>query len=111
MRRPLAAAMLPVVFAAGLLLPAAIEARGSGGGRPFASHASSGLHRSHSSIRCESCPRDSHGRIQRSKEAVDKFKRTHPKPPDCDRCDVDHIILLSKGGKDDPSNMQWLPRE
>src|SRR5271157_3235299 len=26
-------------------------------------------------------------------------------------CEVDHIIPLSKGDGDDPSNMQWLPRE
>jgi hypothetical protein len=32
-------------------------------------------------------------------------------PPGCKDCEVDRIVALNKGGRDDPSNMQWLPRE
>jgi 5-methylcytosine-specific restriction endonuclease McrA len=66
---------------------------------------------SRASVRCSSCPRDSHGKIRRSREAVDKFKHANPKPPGCDRCQVDHVVPLGKGGADTPSNMQWLPKE
>lgn len=80
--------------------------RGYSGGH--SSDSSGGSHRS--SIKCQSCPRDSHGRIQRDPNAVEDFKRTQPKPPGCDHCEVDHIIPLSKGGRDGPRNMQGLPR-
>ncbi len=103
----------------GFSLPDAM-ARGGGSARGAHSRASSsystgGSHRngtsdSRSSIRCESCARDSHGRIKRDRAAVEKFKRAHPKPPGCEHCEVDHIIPLAKGGRDDPSNMQWLSR-
>jgi hypothetical protein len=90
-----------------------------GGGRSSAysprSAASGSSHRSilsssRSSIKCEICPRDSRGRIKRDPKAKSVFKRTNPKPPGCDRCEVDHIVPLSRGGRDDPSNMQWLPK-
>ncbi len=79
-------------------------------GRSYSHRSSSGSH-SRSHIKCASCPRDEKGRIKRDPKAVDEFKRTHPKPPGCTQCEVDHIIPLSKGGRDDPGNMQWLSRQ
>ncbi len=73
----------------------------------ISSHRASSSH----SIKCESCPRDSKGKIKRDPNAVSEFKRTHPKPSGCHQCEVDHIVPLSKGGRDVPSNMQWLPKE
>lgn len=60
---------------------------------------------------CESCPRDSRSKIKRDPNAVSEFKQTHPKPRGCHKCEVDYIVPLSKGGRDDQSNMQWLSRE
>jgi hypothetical protein len=37
-------------------------------------------------------------------------KWANPKPPGWRQCE-DPIVPLSKGGWDDPSNMQWLPRD
>ncbi len=45
--------------------------------------------------KCRTCERDSHGRIKRDPMAVEQFKRTHPKPPGCSGCEVDHIVPLS----------------
>ena len=107
-------------LALGLLffLPFDVPARGSGlsSGYTPRSSSSTSSHRSalssvRSGIKCESCPRDNRGKIKRDPNAKSEFKRTNPKPAGCDRCEVDHVVPLSKGGRDDPSNMQWLPRE
>lgn len=58
-------------------------------------------------------PRDKHGRIARSHEAVREFKRTHVCPGTgrieefCYGYVVDHIVPLCACGPDRPDNMQW----
>jgi hypothetical protein len=62
---------------------------------------------------CVSCERDSHGHIKRSQQAKNDFKRLNPCPSTnktygrCPGYIIDHIIALKRGGKDEPSNMQW----
>ena len=93
---------LTIFFSAMLCLTSA-EAKGSHGG-----HAS---HASHS--KCATCVRNNHGRIKRSKEATDAFKRSNPCPSTgrasgtCPGYVIDHVKPLKRGGVDDPSNMQW----
>jgi hypothetical protein len=110
---------LALTLALGFLtfFPIDVLARGGGRSSGYTSHSSSAtsshrsaLSSSRSSTKCESCPRDSHGKIKRDPNAVSEFQRTHSTPPGCDRCEVDHIVPLSKGGRDAPSNMQWLPK-
>jgi hypothetical protein len=56
-------------------------------------------------------------KIHRSAAAVARFKRANPCPKTkkttgrCPDYVVDHIIPLCYGGVDDPSNMQWQPKE
>lgn len=62
---------------------------------------------------CDTCPRDRHGRIQRSAIAKAEFKRAQPCPSTlqprgaCPGYVIDHIIALKRGGADLPGNMQW----
>lgn len=57
--------------------------------------------------------RDSRGRIYRSKEAKDQFKRDNPCPANgkpygrCPGYVIDHIQPLACGGADAPATMQW----
>jgi hypothetical protein len=57
--------------------------------------------------------RDKHGRIKRSSEAKDAFKRQRPCPSTgkssgpCPGYVIDHVKPLECGGTDAPSNMQW----
>lgn len=57
--------------------------------------------------KCESCPRDAHGKIQRSEVAKRDFMKQSGYPNGRPGYVVDHIAPLAKGGKDVPSNMQW----
>ena len=58
-------------------------------------------------------PRDSRGRIARSKGAKESFEKSHPCPATgkttggCPGYVVDHMKPLACGGVDAPENMQW----
>lgn len=62
---------------------------------------------------CDTCPRDKHGRIERSVSAKTEFKREHSCPSTgkakgaCPGYVIDHVIALKRGGMDNPRNMQW----
>jgi hypothetical protein len=56
---------------------------------------------------CQTCPRDSKGRIIRSEAAKKEFMKETGYPHGRPGYVVDHIIPLECGGADDPSNMQW----
>lgn len=67
-----------------------------------------GGHGGHRSTYCVTCPRDSHGRIKRSSSARRRFLKAHGLKRTPKGCQVDHVVPLSKAGKDSASNMQLL---
>ena len=62
-------------------------------------------------------PRNTHGRIARSTEQKDVFKKAHPCPAtgkstgSCPGYVIDHVVPLKRGGADRPENMQWQTKE
>jgi hypothetical protein len=68
-------------------------------------------HSGHTRRYAYGAPRDSHGRIKRSSEEKREFERETGYPHGRPGYVVDHIIPLSEGGSDIPSNMQWQTKE
>jgi hypothetical protein len=89
-------------------------ARGASGSH---SHSSTHSATSSHSKAASGVARDSHGRIARSPQALQQFKRSHPCPGtgkaygSCPGYVVDHITPLKRGGADAPYNMQWQTKE
>lgn len=65
----------------------------------------------HGGDRCASCERDASGRILRSAEAKDAFKRQTGYPHGRPGYVIDHVVPLACGGADAPTNMQWQTKE
>jgi len=64
--------------------------------------------RSHpNSTRCDNCQRERHGMIQPREAAMRDHMKESGYPKGRPGYVVDHIVPLSKGGRDVPSNMQW----
>ena len=80
-------------------------------------HASSGSSHAGKSKATPGVPRNTHGRIARSTEQKDAFKKTHPCPAtgkstgSCPGYLIDHVVPLKRGGADRPENMQWQTKE
>lgn len=96
-----------------LLLSSVPFVRAKGGYSGGLSHARSAGPAKTPKTKCAACARDHHGRIKRSKTAVNEFKRSHPCPATgksaggCRGYVIDHVVPLKRGGADALGNMQW----
>jgi hypothetical protein len=107
-RNAVSVALLLSVMLAGA--PAFGKSSSSGHSHSSTSHSHTG-HRS--SKKAVGVPRNSHGKIARSRTARAVFMHSHPCPSTgkssgaCPGYVVDHVTPLKRGGADAPSNMQW----
>lgn len=74
-------------------------------------HLSSGKPQAHHATSCPTCARDAHGRIKRSRQTREAFRRQtgypHGRPGDV----IDHIVPLKRGGSDSTANRPWHTNE
>ena len=107
-------ALLAAIVAAAMSIAPAAYAKSSHSSHSYAnrSHATRTYHsRAYPGVR-----RDARGRIARSGEAKDQFRKSHPCPATgkrygaCPGYVIDHIHALKHGGADAPYNMQWQTR-
>jgi hypothetical protein len=68
-------------------------------------------HKHYSKFHCESCQRDSNGKIKRSQESRHEFMKQTGYPHGRKGYVIGHVVPLACGGADDPSNMQWQTKE
>jgi hypothetical protein len=108
----LTACAVAAFFAALIASPGA-DARGGSSGHPTSRATSSARVTTSRAHTPAYVARDSRGRIKRSAEARDEFKRDHPCPSTgkgsgaCPGYVIDHVVPLKRGGPDEPRNMQW----
>jgi hypothetical protein len=121
-------ALFAAVLAAAMLASPAVLAHGSHAHhvrhahhahQAYRSHPGRSQHAASHAYRARAYPgvkRDAHGRIARSAQAKDAFRKMHPCPATgkrygaCPGYVIDHIQALKHGGADAPSNMQWQTR-
>lgn len=70
-----------------------------------------GSYRQHKSTYSSGVKHDSHGKIKRSSSAKTAFKKQTGYPHGRKGYVIDHVVPLSRGGSDSPSNMQWQTKE
>lgn len=104
--RAVMAHLAALTFAAVLLaIPSLGQAKGGGAQGSY----STGTH-GKSAVGVQ---RDVNGKIARSSQAKNDFKKSNPCPStglstgSCPGYVIDHVTPLKRGGADDPSNMQW----
>ena len=91
-----------------LLLPSALDAKGSGkGSGGKTSHAKAAKQPKVKTSTSASVPRNAKGKIARSEAAKHQFEAQTGYPKGRPGYVVDHIVPLACGGADAPSNMQW----